>query len=164
MQISPTCTRKLHNNRQGNKGCGGAVNLPEEGGKGKGNRTVAWKKRNFCRDLSWQGSKSGHNKAIKFFYNSCKAKQLSGLVSRGLCNGLQEKHREGQLNLSAAVQQGAGLVPKDPPLVSAWVMWGPTLQFPLFPVPGTWGWRLDQTFKGRCRPGELSILSVSPKL
>lgn len=112
----------------------------EEAGKGKGNRTVAWKKRNFCRDLSWLGNKSGHNKAIKFFYNSCKAKQLSGLVSRGLCNGLQEKHRAGQLNLSAAMQQGAGLVPKDPSLVSAWVMWGPTLQFPLFPVLGTWGW------------------------
>lgn len=140
MQISPTCTRKLHNNRQGNEGCCRAVNLPEEGGKEKGNRTVAWKKRNadsFCRDLSWLGSKSGHNKAIKFFYNSRKAKQLSGLVSRGLCNGLQEKHIAGQLNLSAATQQGAGLVSKGPPPVSAWAMLSPTLPFPLSPVLGT---------------------------
>lgn len=60
----------------------------------KGNKAMqcsAWRKRNrgsFFRASSWLGSKYSHDKAIQFSNNSCTAKQLSALVSRGFCSGL----------------------------------------------------------------------------
>lgn len=94
--FSPIHSRKLSiSTGRGNDGwhCCHSIICPrwKERERNMATQCSAWRKRNtgsFFRALSWLGRKYSHDKAIQFSNNSCTAKQLSALVSRGFCSGL----------------------------------------------------------------------------